>query len=76
MMNELMEAIGSQMVAKMAKRFGVQKTTDLGNIHCLQMVLKLCVWVPYKSIAETLKTSAINVLDLVIDAVVTLSIRL
>lgn len=25
------------------ERFGVHKTTDLGNIHCLEMVPKLCV---------------------------------
>lgn len=42
--NEFIEAIDSQMGAKMVReRFGVHKTTDLGNIHCLEMVPKLCV---------------------------------
>lgn len=71
-----MEAIGSQMVAKMGERFGVQETTDLGNIHCLRMALKLCVWIPHKSIAETygLGLSAFSIP--LVNAIVTLSIRL
>lgn len=51
--NEFTEAIDSRMEAKTEERFAVRKTTDLGNIHCLEMALELYVWVSHKWIAET-----------------------
>lgn len=51
--NEFTEAIDYRREAKTEERFAVRKTTDLGNIHCLEMALELYVWVSHKWIAET-----------------------